>query len=206
MSVTAEKMAAHLRRAVQAVFDRGLNDPRVRGLVSVTRIELSPDFRDATVFVSIMPEEHAELTMHGVKAATGHIRSQVARRANLPRTPIMHFKHDIVMRREQDVLAAIARATAEDEAIARARDASRPGGAGVDGVNVDPATLAAFDAFLEETGAAPPPPKPVPGWDDEPASEPASDGGADVPQSKTGSERPHDTADGPATKQDDNDD
>lgn len=153
MGVPAEKMAAHLRRAIQSVLDRGLHDPRVKGIVTVNRVDLSPDYNNATVHVTILPEKHAELSMHGLKAASTHVRSQVSRRAEFRRVPTLHFRLDAEAKRSSTVLAAIAEATRQDEERARARaeaDAATPRR---DQDSESPEALAAFDAFLADAGA-----------------------------------------------------
>ena len=147
MGVTRDKMAAQLRRAIQAVLDRGLHDPRIGGLVTVNRVDLSPDFANATVHVTVMPESRRELSLHGLHSAATHIRSQVSRRAEFRRVPALHFRLDAVRRREADVLSAIARARAEDEA----RAADDVGGNLA--ASADPDVLAAFDEFVDGTGA-----------------------------------------------------
>ncbi len=172
MGVTLEKMAAQLRRAIQAVLDRGLHDPRVKGMVTVTRVEPSADFTDATVHVTVLPHEQAELTMHGIRSAAAHVRAQVSRRADFRRVPTLHFRLDTVRRREADVLSAIARAVAEDEARAAGASEPVPGtdpppaGAAPDAAEAratadaaaegapDPDVLGVFDAFLDERAGA----------------------------------------------------
>ncbi len=149
MGVTRDKMAAQLRRAIQAVLDRGLHDPRIGGLVTVNRVDLSPDFANATVHVTVMPESRRELSLHGLHSAATHIRSQVSRRAEFRRVPALHFRLDAVRRREADVLSAIARARAEDEA----RAAADFGGENASSAAADPDVLAAFDEFVDGTGA-----------------------------------------------------
>ena len=155
MGVTRDKMAAQLRRAIQAVLDRGLHDPRIGGMVTVNRIDLSPDFANATVLVTVMPEDRRDLTLHGLRSAEAHVRSQVSLRAEFRRVPALHFRLDTVRRREADVLAAIARARAEDEARAGASPEIAPagfvGGAAAEG---DPDVLAAFDQFVDAAGDA----------------------------------------------------
>ena len=106
-------MGSLLRRTVQEVLDRGLADPRIRGLISVGSVRVSEDFADATVMISVMPAVHATLTMHGLRAAAPRIRASVAKRADLRRTPRLHFRLDSVARREADVLAAIRQAMDE---------------------------------------------------------------------------------------------
>ena len=149
MGVTRDKMAAQLRRAIQAVLDRGLHDPRIGGLVTVNRVDLSPDFANATVHVTVMPESRRELSLHGLHSAATHIRSQVSRRAEFRRVPALHFRLDAVRRREADVLSAIARARAEDEARAATADV---GGLNAESAAADPDVLAAFDEFVDASG------------------------------------------------------
>src|ERR687898_250731 len=64
-----------------------LRDPRVK-MVTVTRAEVSGDLQHAKVYVSIMgtPKEQ-ELTMHGLRHATGFLQSKLARRLQTRFTP-----------------------------------------------------------------------------------------------------------------------
>ena len=78
MTVRNVQVASIIQRAVQVLLTRGLSDPRVRGLVSVTRVSVTPDLAQATVFVSVIPNTRAELTMHGLRHAAKHIRSALA--------------------------------------------------------------------------------------------------------------------------------
>lgn len=118
MGVQADRIEAQLRRAVQEVLARGLSDPRVRGIISVTRVGLSPDLADATVYVSVHPADQVTLTMHGLRAAGAHVRAQVARSIALRRVPRITFKLDASRRREADTLRAIRDAVGDDEAEA----------------------------------------------------------------------------------------
>jgi ribosome-binding factor A len=115
MTQHADQISSVLCRAVQNVISRGLNDPRVRGLISVTRVELSQDMGDATIFVSVMPDEHASLTLHGLRHAAKHIRTEVGRTVRLRRMPRFAFKLDGSLKKEAAVIAAINEARREDE-------------------------------------------------------------------------------------------
>lgn len=116
MSVHRDKLASALRRAIQDVLGRGLADPRVRGFVSVTEVRLSADLADATVMVSVLPAEHEELTMHGLRAAASHVRSRVAKEIQMRRMPRLSFKLDRTIKTEARVLGAIREAIAEPDA------------------------------------------------------------------------------------------
>lgn len=115
MSHRVEQLASALHRAVQTVLSKGLNDPRVQGMISVTRVTVSDDKRNATVFVSVMPAEKADLTMHGLKAAATHIRRAAGEIIDAQRLPELAFKLDKQFQKQAEALAAIARARAELE-------------------------------------------------------------------------------------------
>ena len=109
------RRASVLRRAIQQVLSRGLNDPRVQGLVSVTRVQVSDDLSDATVSVSVMPAERAELTMHGLRHAARHIRTEVGRSVKMRRVPRFSFRLDESLKKEAQIIAAIDEAVRADE-------------------------------------------------------------------------------------------
>ncbi len=112
MSIRTEQIAAVIQRAVQNVLSRGLNDPRVRGLVSVTRVDVTDDLAHATVYISVLPAEHAELTMHGLRSATKHVRHEVAGALRSRKTPRLEFRLDNSLKKQAEVHRAIAEARA----------------------------------------------------------------------------------------------
>ena len=116
MTQRTEQVAATLKRAIQEIIARGLSDPRIRGLITITRVEVTPDLADATVYCSIAPNEHEELSMHGLKAASKWVRRRAADRVRIRRMPKLHFRTDKKIRREQEVMASIEQARMEDEA------------------------------------------------------------------------------------------
>ena len=103
-----DKVSAQLQRAVQQVITRGLSDPRARGLITVTKIEVSRDLRDATIRVSVLPHEHEKLTLHALKDASKHIRRQAGELMAMHRLPAFHFKLDSSLRKQAEVIEALA--------------------------------------------------------------------------------------------------
>jgi ribosome-binding factor A len=76
----------------EAVTD--LKDPRI-GLVTITGVEISPDLRTGTVFVSVLGNEKKRAaTLAGLESAHGFLQSRVARQLNLKRTPSLSFEYD----------------------------------------------------------------------------------------------------------------
>lgn len=122
MSRRAEQIAALLRTALQEVFARGFQDPRIRGLITITSVTLSEDLRSATVMISVLPEERQELTMHGLSAAARHIRHEVSDKIDLRYTPDLYFRLDTSLKKQAGVFEALAKIAQEREQRSSAAD------------------------------------------------------------------------------------
>jgi len=94
------QVAGEIRRAIQAELSRGLNDPRVQGMVSVTEVTLTPDLAEARVRVSVLPEDRASLTLSGLRAASGFLRRRVMDETRISRVPRIQFELDESMKRQ----------------------------------------------------------------------------------------------------------
>ena len=63
-------------------------------MISVTRAKITPDFKYAKVYVSILNSKNTQKTMEGLKESSGFIRSQIAKTINLRITPELVFELD----------------------------------------------------------------------------------------------------------------
>jgi len=93
-SARVERVKRQLLREVTTILKEDLKDPRI-GFVTVMQADLSPDMRNAKIFVSIMgtPEEQAE-TFQVLTHAAGFIRIQIGHRMRLRYTPEILFVKD----------------------------------------------------------------------------------------------------------------
>ena len=67
---------------------RSVKDPRVANtMISVTRVETTPDLRYTKVYVSFLQEEKAKDAMAGLKSAAGWIRRQLGSNLKLRYAP-----------------------------------------------------------------------------------------------------------------------
>jgi len=81
-------------RAVIADAVGDLKDPRI-GLVTVTGVDVTPDLREATVFVSVLGgERKRRATMDGLQSAHGVLQARINRELSLRRTPTLAFAYD----------------------------------------------------------------------------------------------------------------
>jgi len=86
-------------RAVVAEAITDLKDPRI-GIVTVTAVEVSPDLREGTVFISVLGNERKrDATLAGLQSAHGYLQSRIARELELKRTPQLSFEYDPTVER-----------------------------------------------------------------------------------------------------------
>ena len=107
MNVRVRQIESALLRAVSDVLTRGLNDPRVAGMVSVTGVVVSPDMREARVKVSITPDHKSGIALHALREAAGHIRREAGNRVQMRRLPNLHFELDPSLKKLSEVLGVI---------------------------------------------------------------------------------------------------
>jgi ribosome-binding factor A len=90
-----------------------LSDPRVKR-VTVTRAEVSGDLQHAKVYVSLMgTEKEQQLTLHGLRHATGFIQSKIAARLQTRFTPHVTFVVDEGVKKSLEVTRLINEALAQ---------------------------------------------------------------------------------------------
>ena len=74
---------------------RNLKDPRVQDtMISITRVETTPDLRWAKVYVSFLQADRAKDAIKGLKSAGGYLRRELGRALNLRNTPELTFVRD----------------------------------------------------------------------------------------------------------------
>ena len=67
---------------------RKVKDPRVQDvMISITRVETTPDLRYTKVYVSFLQEEKANDAMKGLKSAAGFLRRQLGANLKLRYAP-----------------------------------------------------------------------------------------------------------------------
>lgn len=84
-----------IREKIAELIIDGIKDPQVKGLITVTRVETTPDLKWAYVYVSILSEGvERRKTLGGLKRATGFIKGCLGHDLGLRFTPDIEFKLD----------------------------------------------------------------------------------------------------------------
>ena len=109
MSHRIAQIEATLKKAIAEVLQRDISDPRIDGFISITRVKVSPDLANATIHVSVMPEEKQSKNIHGLQHATRHIRSLVLKKMATRTVPRFRFVLDESLKKQAAVLDAIRR-------------------------------------------------------------------------------------------------
>ena len=74
---------------------RTVKDPRVQDvMISITRVETTPDLRFTKVYVSFLQENKAADAMKGLKSAAGYLRRQIAANLQLRHAPEIQWALD----------------------------------------------------------------------------------------------------------------
>lgn len=116
-----EKVRGVIEQEISKVILYRLQDPRIN-LVTVTRVEPSPDLRMAKVYVAIQGDEPSQKkTLNALKHAKGYIQSEMASHLKLKNTPSLTFYLDEARKKSGHVLKLIEEAINEEKNIAENR-------------------------------------------------------------------------------------
>jgi ribosome-binding factor A len=117
------KAAAAVRQVVSMAILTDLKDPRVRD-VTVTHVEMTPDMREAKVYVSIMGDAtRQDLSLRGLQNARGFLQSKIAERIETRYTPRLRFIVDMGVKRSIEIAEILDRVLTEGKPSGEAPDA-----------------------------------------------------------------------------------
>ncbi len=112
-----EKVARVVKEAVSNAIAHRLSDPRIEGFVSVTRVEMSPDLRNANVFLSIFGKNEVSQskTFTAITHAKSRIQSIVAGNLHSKFCPVLHIYRDEKFKKTLETMNLIDKAVSELE-------------------------------------------------------------------------------------------
>ena len=112
-----EKVARVVKEAVSDAIAHHLSDPRIDGFVSVTRVDMAPDLRNADVYVSIFGKNQAaqNKTFAAITHAKSRIQSLLAGKMQSKFCPVLHFYRDENFKQTLETMKLIDQAAREFE-------------------------------------------------------------------------------------------
>lgn len=87
-----DRLNEDIKREITDIL-RSVKDPRIKGLVSVVKVSVSSDLSYAKVYVSDIGGDVSEAAK-GLKNASGYVRSELASRLHIRKTPQIKFIPD----------------------------------------------------------------------------------------------------------------
>ena len=105
MTRRTERINDLLREEISDLLRREVKDPRVGGLVTVTEVDVSPDLRQAKVYVSVLGTDAEKTsTFRALAAASRFLQRELRKRLTIRRVPELSFVADDSIERGARIL------------------------------------------------------------------------------------------------------
>lgn len=116
MSRRTERVGSTIRQELALIILRELNDPRLTGLPSITRVKVSPDLSVADVYVTIMgtPGQQSA-ALNALRHSAGMMRAKLTQSIALRQAPYLKFHIDENLKKELAVLDLLRKVELERE-------------------------------------------------------------------------------------------
>jgi len=107
----SDRVSEQIRRDLAALIQTELKDPRV-GMVSLTAVELTPDYAHAKIFFTTLDSAHLAEIEKGLKRSAGFLRRELGKRIKIHTLPELHFIYDASLERGAQLTDLINQANA----------------------------------------------------------------------------------------------
>ena len=94
---------------------RGLKDPRVQTMLSITRVDTTSDLRYAKVHISVLEESRENEAMKGLRSAGGWLRRELGQKLPLRYTPELVFELDDSLKYGAHMYDLLSRLSAQEK-------------------------------------------------------------------------------------------
>src|SRR5919107_2969550 len=121
MTRRTEMLGSTIQQELAQIIMRELNDPRLTGMPSITRVKVSADLSIADVYVTIMGTPGQQTAgLNALKHSAGLMRTKLTKALTLRVAPFLKFHIDEGLKKEIAVLDLIRKANEEDQQRAQA--------------------------------------------------------------------------------------
>lgn len=107
----SDRVSEQIRRDLAEIISSELKDPRI-GMISLTAVELTPDYAHAKIFFTTLDTSHLPEIQAGLRRASGFMRRELGRRVRIHTLPELHFIHDNSLERGASLSLLIEQANA----------------------------------------------------------------------------------------------
>lgn len=105
-----DRVNEQIRRELAELIRTEIKDPRI-GMISLTAVEITPDYAHAKVFYTTLADADARPEIEaGLKRSSGFLRRSLGRLVRIHTTPELHFVYDASLERGSSLSKLIAEA------------------------------------------------------------------------------------------------
>lgn len=117
-----QRLGSTIQQELAEIIMRELNDPRLQGLPSITRVKVSADLANADVFVTIMGTPGQQnAALNALRHSAGLMRTRLTRSLSIRQAPFLKFHIDENAKKEIEILDLIRKAAEENAELDRQR-------------------------------------------------------------------------------------
>ncbi|MBT3941645.1 MAG: 30S ribosome-binding factor RbfA [Chloroflexi bacterium] len=107
-----------LQRELGQLIDESISDPRLAPMTSVTRVECTPDFATAHIYVSVLGEpEIRQGSLEALESASGFLRREINNRIHIRHVPRLVFHLDETLAEGADMLKRMNEVARQDSKL-----------------------------------------------------------------------------------------
>ncbi len=122
MSRRTDRLGSTIQQELAQIIMRELNDPRLTGMPSITRVKVSPDLSIADVYMTIMGTPGQQnAAINALRHSAGLMRTRLTKTLTLRVAPYLKFHMDEQLKKELALLDLIDKAARENAEIDRQR-------------------------------------------------------------------------------------
>src|SRR5690349_3525529 len=122
MSRRTERLGSTIQQELAQIIMRELNDPRLTGMPSITRVKVSPDLSIADVYITVMGTPGQQnAALNALRHSAGLMRTKLTGQLTLRAAPYLKFHIDENLKKELEVLDLLRKAREESDERDRQR-------------------------------------------------------------------------------------
>ncbi len=82
---------SEIQKAISEIVTYELSNPKITGIITVTRVETTSDLDYCKVFLSIFPDENKTEVFNQIKHSAGYIRKILCQKIEIRQVPFLTF-------------------------------------------------------------------------------------------------------------------
>jgi len=120
-------LASTIQQELAMIILRELNDPRLTGLPSITRVKVSDDLSNADIYITVMGTPGKQLAaLNALKHSAGIMRTRLTKVLTLRVAPFLKFHLDEDLKRELEMMDLLRKVAEENAELDRRRAQAIP--------------------------------------------------------------------------------